>query len=64
MRAIWSDIQNCSHNVSQTFKRIRLFACRISSIIGQDSSVGEMCVQANDPIEMNKIELGVLSMEP
>ena len=25
MRALWSDRQDCSHNVSQTFKRVRLF---------------------------------------
>ena len=26
MRALWSDKQNCSHNVSQNFKLIRRFA--------------------------------------
>ena len=26
MRALWSDRQNCSHNVSQKFKRIRRFS--------------------------------------
>ena len=28
MRALWSDRQNCSHNVSQKVKRIRRFSDR------------------------------------
>ena len=32
MRALWSDRQNCSHNVSQKIKRIRHFSADFPEI--------------------------------